>query len=114
MLDAGESRAYKAHLMWRISNLLDDEAHVYQKGLFSSQWHHKQGLFGPQEDTNLFGQPNVKRDLFGQPMQAIGWLLVLFTWIMIGLLVWLAPHRFQALLDAIWDCHAKQGQPTSR
>ncbi len=52
-----------------MSQLIDDEGNVYEQGLFGG-WHQKQGLFGPEKDVGWFGQPNVERDLFGNPVPA--------------------------------------------
>lgn len=50
-----------------MSHLLDEEGNVYEQGLFGG-WQQKHGLFGPERDVGWFGQPNIKRDLFGSPV----------------------------------------------
>lgn len=50
-----------------MSHLLDEDGNVYEQSLFGG-WQQKYGLFGPERDVGWFGQPNVKRDLFGNPV----------------------------------------------
>ncbi|BCX04596.1 MAG: hypothetical protein KatS3mg053_2534 [Candidatus Roseilinea sp.] len=50
-----------------MSHLLDEDGNVYEQGLFGG-WQQKHGLFGPERDVGWFGQPNVERDLFGNPV----------------------------------------------
>jgi hypothetical protein len=52
-----------------LSGLIDDEGQVYNQGPFRAGWQPKQGMFGIEKDTNLFGQPNIRQGLFG-PVQA--------------------------------------------
>lgn len=50
-----------------MSQLVDKDGNVYEQG-FSGNWQQKQGLFGPEKDTGMFGQPNVERDFLGNPV----------------------------------------------
>ena len=53
-----------------MSQLIDDEGNVHTQSPFTGGWRQKQGTFGPAKDTNIFGQPNVRRDLLGRPVAA--------------------------------------------
>lgn len=53
-----------------MSRLLDKEGNAYQQGSFSGQWQPETGVFGSSKDVNLFGQPNIKHDFLGQPVEA--------------------------------------------
>ena len=50
-----------------MSQLVDEDGNVYEQGLFGG-WQQKHGLFGPEKDVGFFGQPNIERDLFGNPV----------------------------------------------
>jgi hypothetical protein len=50
-----------------MSQLVDDEGNIYEQG-FLGGWQQKQGLFGPEKDVGWFGQPNIERDIFGNPV----------------------------------------------
>jgi hypothetical protein len=50
-----------------MSQLVDEDGNVYEQG-FGGNWQQKQGLFGPEKDTGMFGQPNVERDILGNPV----------------------------------------------
>lgn len=52
-----------------MSELLDDEGNIYQKGIFG-EWQQKQGMLGATKATDLFGRPKIKRNLLGQPEEA--------------------------------------------
>jgi hypothetical protein len=53
-----------------MSDLIDDQGNVYRQSSFSGEWHRQEGLFGAQRDTGIFGNPNIQRNLFGQPEAA--------------------------------------------
>jgi hypothetical protein len=50
-----------------MSQLIDDDGNIYEQSLFGG-WQQKQGLFGPEKDVGWFGQPNVERDILGNPV----------------------------------------------
>lgn len=54
-------------------SLVDKDGVVHEKG-WDGQYHPKQGLFGPERDTNWTGQANVERDWLGNPREERDWL----------------------------------------
>jgi hypothetical protein len=53
--------------------VVDEEGNVYERG-WDGQYRQKQGIFGPQRETDVFGNAKVDRDLLGNPKAKTNWL----------------------------------------